>query len=102
MSAKPVDSMKSVLNHEFTPATDQAVNVNVAFLSASEKKILQHSPAREVPGGMARIPKTKATTGQKSVLNTKPAVAFSDTNNPSPVTRSKGRSWGGGVSSIVF
>ena len=93
---KPNDTMKNVLSHDI-PQSDSAINVNVAMLTAAEKKVLQNSPARETCGGMVRIPADKV---HKAVQNVS-AQALHDAN-PSPVTRSKGRSSGGGSSSIVF
>ena len=93
----PKSCMKNVLAHDPVKQTAKAVNVNVAMLSAAEKKVLEHSPAREVSGGMVRIPVKKFAGKDQERF----AQALKDAN-PSPVTRRKGRSYGGGVSSIVF
>lgn len=96
MSGKPVDSMKNILNHEVPASSTKSIHVNVALLTAEEKKTLLNSPARETTGGLVRVKPSKRH--QDMVTATK---ALQETN-PSPVTRNKGRSFGGGVSSIVF
>lgn len=94
MSA-PADSMKSVLSHNIPKQPKSHVNVNIAFLTAAEKKVLVNSPAREISGGMARMPANKR--GQELAT----ARRLHEVND-SPITRSKGRSYGGGKSTIVF
>ena len=89
--------MKNILAHN-VPKSGGAVNVNVAMLTAAEKKVLQNSPAREISGGMVRLPRNnKFSKKQQQAMK----MALKEAN-PSPVTRGKGRSYGGGTSSIVF
>ena len=88
--------MGSVLNHDLPKSNAEVVNVNVAMLTLAEKKVLQNSPAREIAGGMVRLPQNKKHA--KLAAHVK---ALGNANN-SPATRSKGRSYGGGVSTIVF
>ncbi len=95
MATKRSDSMKSVLSHDVPKNSPTAQVVNVALLTIAEKKVLANSPAREIGGGVARMPIGKRATELA-------AVQALHESNPSPVTRSKGRSYGGGKSSIVF
>ena len=97
MAKKPTSCMASVLRHDGPEPGAQAINVNVAMLTMAEKKVLQNSPAREVSGGMVVLPKSSLSKETQMRMG----QALHDAN-PSPKVRSKGRSSGGGKSSIVF